>query len=252
MVDDKFMGKVVLITGAARGQGASEAELFVEAGATVYITDIHDAEGRALADRLGERATYVNLDVSDPDAWTAMAEQLRADAGGLDVLVNNAGIHSLGPFLDISLDEYLSVIRVNQVGCFLGMQMAAVLMIERGGGAIVNISSINGMTGGRGAMGYVASKFAIHGMTKSAAIELGAHRIRVNSVHPGAIDTLMAREALRTIDTDPFTVLPLGRIGQPEEVAHSVLFLASDDASYCTGTAFVVDGGWLSGATGML
>jgi len=252
MTSRNFVDKVVLVTGAARGQGATEAACFIEAGATVYLADVLDAAGEAVADVLGERAAYVHLDVSDPEAWSSLEERLRNDAGGLDVLVNNAGVNGLGMFMHSTLDDYMSVIKINQVGCFLGMQAAARLMTPRGGGSIVNISSINGISGGRGAMAYVASKFAIHGMTLSAAIELGEYNIRVNSVHPGAIDTPMAQEGLRSIDTDPFAVLPLGRIGKPVEVARAVLFLASEDASYCTGTAFVVDGGWLSGPAGML
>ena len=252
MTEEKFAEKVVIVTGAARGQGASEAACFIEEGATVYLADLLDSEGQAVADRLGERATYVHHDVSDPASWLRLEERLADEEGGADILINNAGVNGLGMFMDLTLDQFLSVINVNQMGCFLGMQTAVRLMRERGGGSIVNISSINGLSGGRGAMAYVASKFAIHGMTLSAAIELGDQNIRVNSVHPGAIDTQMAQEGLKSIETDPFTVLPLGRIGRPVEVAKAVLFLASDDASYCTGSAFVVDGGWLTGPAGML
>ena len=205
--------------------------------------------GNAVAADIGDAATYVHLDVSSERDWeAAMAATLAVD-DRLDALVNNAGIIKIASLTDCSLEEYWSVIRVNQVGCFLGMRAAIAPMTASGGGSIVNISSINGIVGGTHCMSYVASKFAIRGMTKTAAMELGPLGIRVNSIHPGAIDTDMAREGLEALDVDPFTSIPISRIGRPDEVAELAVFLASDDSGYCTGGEFVIDGGWIAGVS---
>ena len=242
-------GRVALISGAARGQGEAEARAFAAEGARVVLGDVLDDLGQAVADDIGDAATYVHLDVSSERDWeTAMAATL-AVANRLDALVNNAGIIKLAALTDCSLDEYWSVIRVNQVGCFLGMRSAVAPMTAGGGGSIVNISSINGILGGTHCMSYVASKFAIRGMTKTAAMELGPLGIRVNSIHPGAIDTDMARQGLEGLDVDPFASIPISRIGRPEEVAELAVFLASDESGYCTGGEFVVDGGWIAGVS---
>jgi 3alpha(or 20beta)-hydroxysteroid dehydrogenase len=240
-------GKVALISGAARGQGEAEARAFVAEGARVVLGDVLDDIGNAVAADIGDAAQYVHLDVSSERDWAAAMEETLAVDNRLDVLVNNAGIIKIAPLTECSLDDYWSVIRVNQVGCFLGMRAAVAPMTAVGGGSIINISSINGIVGGVGCMSYVASKFAIRGMTKTAAMELGPLGIRVNSIHPGAIDTEMAREGLEGLDVDPFVSMPLGRIGQPEEIADAAVFLASDEASYCTGSEFVIDGGWIAG-----
>ena len=242
-------GRVALISGAARGQGEAEARAFASEGARVVLGDVLDDLGQAVADDIGDAATYVHLDVSSERDWeTAMAATLAVD-NRLDALVNNAGIIKLAALTDCSLDEYWSVIRVNQVGCFLGMRAAVAPMTASGGGSIVNISSINGIVGGTHCMSYVASKFAIRSMTKTAAMELGPLGIRVNSIHPGAIDTDMARQGLEGLDVDPFTSIPISRIGRPEEVAELAVFLASDESGYCTGGEFVVDGGWIAGVS---
>jgi len=242
-------GRVALISGAARGQGEAEARAFAAEGARVVLGDVLDDLGQAVADDIGDAATYVHLDVSSERDWeTAMAATLAVD-NRLDALVNNAGIIKLAALTDCSLDEYSSVIRVNQVGCFLGMRAAVAPMTDSGGGSIVNISSINGIVGGTHCMSYVASKFAIRGMTKTAAMELGPLEIRVNSIHPGAIDTDMARQGLEGLDVDPFASIPISRIGRPEEVAELAVFLASDESGYCTGGEFVVDGGWIAGVS---
>jgi 3alpha(or 20beta)-hydroxysteroid dehydrogenase len=242
-------GRVALISGGARGQGEAEARAFVAEGARVVLGDVLDDLGRAVADDIGDAATYVHLDVSSERDWeAAMAVTLAVD-DRLDALVNNAGIIKIASLTDCSLEEYWSVIRVNQVGCFLGMRAAIAPMAESGGGSIVNISSINGIVGGTHCMSYVASKFAIRGMTKTAAMELGPLGIRVNSIHPGAIDTDMAREGLEALDVDPFTSIPISRIGRPDEVAELAVFLASDDSGYCTGGEFVIDGGWIAGVS---
>lgn len=240
-------GKVALVSGAARGQGEAEARAFVAEGARVVLGDVLDDLGTTVANDLGPSAAYVHLDVTSEADW-AGAIQVAGDLGGrLDILVNNAGIIRLAPLLDCSLDEYREVIHVNQVGCFLGMRAAVAPMTAVGGGSIINISSINGIVGGIACMSYVASKFAIRGMTKTAAMELGPLGIRVNSIHPGAIDTDMSREGLAAMEGDPFRTMPLGRIGQPAEIADTAVFLASDESSYCTGSEFVIDGGWIAG-----
>ncbi len=239
----RLEGKVALISGAAKGQGEAEARLFLAEGAAVVLGDLLDAPGQAVVASLGDRARYVHLDVANEDDWQRAVGTATEAFGGLDVLVNNAGIIRLGMMADVSLDEYMSVINVNQVGCWLGMKTASAVM--RSGGSIINISSMNGIMPGPGIMSYVASKFAIRGMTKAAALELGPKGIRVNSIHPGAILTDMARAGMAHVEGNPLAGLPIPRIGEPEEVARLALFLASDDASYSTGSEFVIDGGWL-------
>ena len=239
----RLEGKVALISGASKGQGEAEARLFLAEGAAVVLGDVLDAEGEAVAASLGDRARYVHLDVSNEDDWKQAVRTADDAFGGLDVLINNAGIIRIGMMADVSLDEYMSVINVNQIGCWLGMKSASAIM--RSGGSIINISSMNGVMPGAGIMSYVASKFAIRGMTKAAALELGPQGIRVNSIHPGAILTDMARAGLAGIPGNPLAKLPIPRIGEPEEVARLALFLASDESSYSTGSEFVIDGGWL-------
>ena len=244
----KLEGKTALITGAARGQGAAEARLFAAEGASVILTDLLDAQGEAVADDIGPAASYHHLDVTDESAWQTIVERVQSQFGRLDVLVNNAGVLKLGPIEQTSLDDYSSVIQVNQIGVFLGMRAAIPLMRAAGGGSIINVSSIDGLVGMTYAAAYVASKFAVRGMTKVAALELGQERIRVNSVHPGGVDTPMVQGAGDNMGSNkPFSNVPLGRIGTPEDVARMALFLASDDSAYCTGCEFVVDGGLTAG-----
>jgi 3alpha(or 20beta)-hydroxysteroid dehydrogenase len=231
-------GKVALISGGARGMGASHARLLVEEGASVVIGDILDDEGKTLADDLGDAARYVHLDVTDLEQWEAAAAAAVSDFGKLDVLVNNAGIVALGQLKDFDVAKWQKVIDVNLTGTFLGMRVAVEPMIAAGGGSIINISSIEGLRGAPMVHPYVASKWAVRGLSKSAALELAPHNIRVNSIHPGFIRTPMTKHL-----PDDMVTVPLGRPGQSREVSTFVLFLASDESSYATGSEFVVDGG---------
>jgi 3alpha(or 20beta)-hydroxysteroid dehydrogenase len=240
----KLDGKVALITGGARGQGAAEAELFAAEGATVFLSDVLDSEGEKTAVRVGGH--YLHHDVTDEAQWADVVRAIVGGAGGVDVLVNNAGIFRPGGLNDISEAEYRRIIDVNQVGVLLGMQAGSRAMMERGGGAIVNISSVAGLRGMRGAIAYAASKWAVRGMTKCAALDLARYNIRVNSIHPGGVDTPMLGDVPGADTANPATLIrgvPMRRIAQAQEVAKLALFLASDDSSYSTGGEFVVDGG---------
>ncbi|HEX3787875.1 MAG TPA: glucose 1-dehydrogenase [Pseudonocardiaceae bacterium] len=244
----RLAGKVALITGAARGQGAAAARRFVAEGAQVLIADILDEPGKALADELGASAAYQHLDVSDEDEWTRAVAAAATTFGPVTVLVNNAGILRFSAIEQTTLADYEQVVRVNQIGTFLGMRAVIPAMKEAGGGSIVNLSSVEGLAGMPFLVAYTASKFAIRGMTKVAAIELGAANIRVNSVHPGMIDTDMVRQVFGdkadSIDLSPVgRKVALRRVGRPEEIANLVVFLGSDESSYCTGAEFVADGG---------
>ncbi|MEV4733380.1 glucose 1-dehydrogenase [Saccharopolyspora sp. NPDC049426] len=241
----RLAGKVALVTGAARGQGAAIARGFVAQGASVVIGDILDAPGKELADELGESASYAHLDVSDEDDWSAAVAHATDGFGRLDILVNNAGVLMFSALEDTSLADYERIVRVNQFGTFLGMRAATPALTEAGGGSIVNFSSVEGLGGMPHLVAYTASKFAIRGMTKAAAMELGPRNIRVNSVHPGMFDTGMTREFTgESTDLSPIgEMVPLGRIGQPEDIVGLVVFLASEESTYCTGAEFVADGG---------
>ena len=246
----RLVGKVALISGAAQGMGAAMARLFVAEGAKVVIADIAEDAGRTLSAELGPAARFAKLDVRSPEQWRMTVAVATETFGGLDVLVNNAGILQLGNVLDTSLEAYREVIEVNQVGCFLGMQAAAPALQARGGGAIVNTSSVAGMKGVAGTFAYSTSKWAVRGMTKSAALDLGCYGIRVNSVHPGAVDTGMIKGhefAPPAVDS-AFSRVAVPRKGRADEVAELTCWLASDGASYCTGTEFVIDGGSLAGS----
>ena len=245
----RLTGKVALISGGARGQGEAEARLFCTEGASVVIGDVLDEQGRKVAAEIGESARYVHLDVTREGDWAHAVAEARARFGRLDILVNNAGIVRTGYLENHSLADYLAVVNVNQVGVFLGMREVIGAMREAGGGSIVNISSNAGLEGVEGVIGYAASKWAVRGMTKSAALELGQYGIRVNSVHPGGVDTPMlgGQELGHMLATNPFAGQPIPRIAQPEEIARLVLFLASDESSYSTGSEFTADGGRMAG-----
>jgi 3alpha(or 20beta)-hydroxysteroid dehydrogenase len=231
-------GKVALISGGARNIGGASARMLVDEGAQVVIGDLLDEEGAALAVQLGEAARYVHLDVTEDADWRSAVEFTVAEFGKLDVLVNNAGIFNGGQLQRYKTEQWQQMLDVNLTGPFLGMRAAADAMIAAGGGSIINTSSIEGLRGTPWAHGYVASKWGLRGLTKSAALELAPHGIRVNSLHPGRIRT-PATDAM----PDDLIPIPLGRPGLPEEVATFVLFLASDESSFATGSEFVMDGG---------
>lgn len=241
----RLMDKVALITGGARGQGAAEARLFAAEGATVVITDVLDDEGQATADALGDPVRYLHQDVTRPDEWQRVVDAVVAAHGRIDVLVNNAGIFLVKTMNDTSLEEWERVVAVNQTGVFLGMKTVSGPMKDAGSGSIVNISSIAGMRSGANSHAYSATKWAVRGMSKSAAVELASHGIRVNSVHPGVIDTQMI-DALGPQRNTIHERVPLGKLASPDAVARLVLFLASDESDYCTGHEYVVDGGLIS------
>ena len=241
-------GKVALITGGgrARGQGAAEGRLFADRGATVILADVLDEEGERTAGEI-EGAEYLHLDVTSESAWDEVVADIMARHGRLDVLVNNAGIARMGRLVNTNLEDWDTTIAVNQTGVFLGMRAGGRAMIEAGnGGSIVNISSVAGMVGLFGSMAYGASKWAVRGMTKIAAKELGRHGIRVNSIHPGFIETDMLDQG--NFDDEQKERMArsasVGRLGVPGDIANMALYLACDSAGFVTGQEFVVDGGW--------
>lgn len=246
----RLAGKVAIITGGARGMGAATTRLFAAEGARVVIADVLDTEGEALASEVGDAALFVHHDVSDEDSWLRMVGAASARFGGVDILVNNAGILMMKGLLDIRKEEFERVLGVNLVGTFLGIKTTAPRIIERGGGAIVNISSVDGMKGANSTAAYSSSKWGVRGLTKVAAMELGHRGVRVNSIHPGGVNTAMGvrpgPEGLAYAQKF-YKGIPLGRIGQPEEIARVSLFLASEESSYICGAEIVVDGGMIIG-----
>jgi 3alpha(or 20beta)-hydroxysteroid dehydrogenase len=245
-------GKVALVTGGARGMGKSHVRHFVAEGARVVFGDVLDEDGAAVAAQLApDSCRYVHHDVTSEADWTAAVGTAMTTFGRLDVLVNNAGVLSHAPIVDMPLDEFRRVIEVNLIGTWLGIRSVAGPMSESGGGSIVNVSSIEGFVGAAGLSAYSASKFGIRGLTKTAAQELGPLGIRVNSIHPGGVMTPMAMAAAPSfthIDPADFLKsLPIPRMAKPVEISRLVAFLASDDSSYSTGGEFVADGGILSG-----
>lgn len=237
---DKLIGKVAIITGAAKGMGAAHARAFVEEGAKVVMTDILEEEGKALKDELGDQAIFIPHDVRRSEDWQTVVNETQSKFGNVDILVNNAGISVSKSMFDMSEEEYRRIFEINQLSVFLGMKLVVPIMNQ--GGSIINISSINGLVGG--AVGYTDTKFAVRGMTKAASYELSFRGIRVNSVHPGVIETPMVTEGDAVEQINQFAeTIPMKRMAKPEEVTKMVVFLASDDASYSTGSEFIIDGG---------
>jgi 3alpha(or 20beta)-hydroxysteroid dehydrogenase len=232
-------GKVVLVTGGARGMGEAHAEALVAEGARVVIGDILDDLGRGVAEKLGDAAIFVRLDVTEPAQWDdAVAASLKS-FGHLDALVNNAGIVKVGPLRGSSLFDWQQVLDVNLTGAYLGMRAAIEPMITAGGGSIVNVSSVEGLAGSANLHAYVAAKFGLRGITKSAAVELARYNIRVNSIHPGLVHTPLSRG----VTEDFMAPIPMRRGASPAEVSTFVVFLVTDESSYATGSEFVIDGG---------
>lgn len=239
---ERLAGKVALVSGGARGMGASHVRTFVAEGAKVVFGDILDDEGKAVAAELGDAVRYVHLDVTKPEDWDAAVATALGEYGHLDVLVNNAGIINIGTLEDYALSEWQRILDINLTGVFLGIRAVVKPMKEAGRGSIINISSIEGMAGTIACHGYTASKFGVRGLTKSAALELGPNNIRVNSIHPGLIKTPMTE----WVPDDTFQTA-LGRAAEPKEVSSLAVYLASDESSYSTGSEFVVDGGCTAG-----
>lgn len=238
----RLQDKVIVITGAAQGMGETHARKCLEEGAKVVLTDINQEKGEALASTLGENALFIQHNVSSEEDWIKVVEATENKFGPINVLVNNAGITMSKSILDMSLEEYRRILDINQVSVFLGMKSVVPSMKKTENGSIINISSINGLVGG--AIGYTDTKFAVRGMTKAAALELARFGIRVNSIHPGVIATPMIMQGDTKEAVEQFSKsIPLKRVAQPEEISNLVLFLASEESSYSTGSEFVADGG---------
>lgn len=238
----RLLDKVAIVTGGASGMGEAHVRRFVEEGAKVVFTDINQDAGSKMAEELGENSLFVKHDVTDEAGWQAVVEKTEAVFGPVNILVNNAGISMSKSIFDMSLEDYKKIVNINQVSVFLGMKSVLPSMQKAEGGSIVNISSMNGIVGG--AVGYTDTKFAVRGMTKAAALQVGHLGIRVNSVHPGVIETPMVTQGDAVKQIKEFAKsIPMRRMAQSEEVTNMVLFLASDESSYSTGSEFVIDGG---------
>ena len=250
MGKSRLEGKVALITGGARGMGASEAQLFLDEGAKVVITDILDEVGQETARRLspdGSRCIFYRHDVTNESEWESVVADAIGAFGQIDVLVNNAGVFEQGSILDTTLKNFERTMDINVTGVFLGMKTVAPHMVQRKQGSIINISSVAGLNGTPGFVAYGASKWAVRGMTKGVAKELAPFGVRVNSIHPGIIDTPMLQtfdEAGEGVREMVRTRIPLGYEAEPIHVARLSLYLGSDDSAYSTGSEFIVDGGW--------
>ena len=242
-----FTDKVVIVTGAARGQGEIEARLFAERGAAVVLTDVLEEEGRAVAESIGDAARFVAHDISEASAWQTVLTAAESNFGGVDVLVNNAGIYWVRMLADETADSLAKMLRINLIGAALGIQAVTEPMRHRGGGSIVNISSTAGVMGYPGHVAYGSAKWGLRGLTRVAALELSDFKIRVNCVLPGAVDTEMSWRNGMEAGDGKLPGVPLRRVGLTEEVAEVVAFLASDASSYVTGSEYIIDGGASAG-----
>lgn len=239
---ERLENKVVMITGAAQGMGKIHAEKALEQGAKVVITDINEEGGHQTESELKGEVMFIKHNVSDENDWKNVVQQTMDKWGRIDVLVNNAGITYNTPLEELTTDDYMKIVQINQLSVFLGMKTVAPIMKEQHKGSIINISSMNGLVGG--AIGYTDTKFAVRGMTKAASRELSPFNIRVNSVHPGVIQTpMLEQEGVKEAVEEFKKTIPMRRVAQAEEVSNMVTFLASDDSSYSTGAEFVIDGG---------
>ncbi|MFF9499985.1 glucose 1-dehydrogenase [Streptomyces sp. NPDC014656] len=248
VTDTALRGRTVIVTGGARGLGAAAARAAVAAGARVLVTDILEDEGRVLAGELGDRARFLRHDVISEDDWRAAVAHASATWGRVDGLVNNAGISGGSHALEEQTAEaFRRVVDIDLTGVFLGLRAVIPAMRESGGGSVVNVSSAAGLMGLAGTAGYGAAKWGVRGLTKIAAVELAAARVRVNSVHPGMIHTPMTAHLGLGTGEGGYPAAPMGRVGAPEEIARAVVFLLSDAASYVTGAELAVDGGWTTG-----
>lgn len=241
----RLENKIAIVTGGAQGQGAAIVRAFAAEGAKVVIADVADEPGKLLADELGDAVQFVHHDVSSEESWTALVSTTAETYGPVNVLANNAGILRFGEIDKQPVEEFELLWRVNTLGCFLGMRSVIATMKEHGGGSIINASSIEGLAGMAFVAGYTSTKFAIRGMTKSAALELGPSGIRVNSVHPGMIDTPMTRGVGADDSAMEFggSKVALKRVGKPEDIAPLYVYLASDESAYVTGAEIAIDGG---------
>ncbi|RPF21365.1 SDR family NAD(P)-dependent oxidoreductase [Myceligenerans xiligouense] len=248
---DRLRDRTALVTGGGNGIGRAIALRLAQEGAAVLVTDVQDDAGEKVAGEIrdgGGRAVFVHHDVTDEHSWSAAVDRAAAEFGGLDVLVNNAGIGDLGAIEDTTLEDYERTISVDQTGVFLGMRAAADLLKASGHGSVINISSIFGASGGFGTSpAYHAAKGAVRTLTKNVALAWARAGVRVNSIHPGFIDTPMLDQARGTeFETAMLDVTPMGRLGRPEEIAAAAAFLAGDDASFVTGAELYVDGGYIA------
>ena len=245
----RLSGKVALVTGGARGLGAATVRAFIEHGAKVVFGDVLRDAGAALAKELGRDAAFLPMDVRQESDWQRAIE-LALSFGPLNVLVNNAAVVHMASIVDTTNEDYKRVFEINQFGTFLGIRSLIAPMKAAGGGSIINVSSIDGLHSSAGLSAYSSTKWAVRGLTKNAAIELGPYGIRVNSVHPGGMYTAMGGAetmSVEELNRGVYANFALPRVGMPEEVAQVILFLATDEGSYCTGSEFVADGGWFAG-----
>ncbi|TDM48696.1 SDR family NAD(P)-dependent oxidoreductase [Macrococcus animalis] len=239
---ERIKDKVMIITGAAQGMGKVHAECAIAEGAKVVITDINEEKGNEVAKQLGEKALFIKHNVADEEDWKRVIKETYDKWGRVDVLVNNAGITYNMKIDEITLEDYMKIININQVSVFLGIKYVSEIMKTQKSGTIINISSMNGLVGG--AIGYTDTKFAVRGMTKAAARELSPYNITVNSVHPGVIHTQMLEQPGVKEAVEKFKqTIPMRRVAEAKEVSHMIIFLASDEARYSTGSEFVIDGG---------
>jgi len=245
----RVQGKVAIISGGARGLGGATTRLLAAEGATVVIADVLDADGQQLAREIGRPALYCYHDVTDEGSWQRVVAQAQQQFGRIDILINAAGVVFFGTVVDTPKAEFERVLAINLVGAFLGIKTVGPTMMAQRKGAIINFSSVDGMKGTNAMGAYAASKWGVRGLSKVAAMELGPHGIRVNSIHPGGINTTMGNPGgLSGHELNkPYQGQPIQRIGEPDEIARTCLFLASDEASYICGTEIVVDGGMVCG-----